>query len=246
MLGHNLWLVTRNKKNRKVRVEVNTSDTFPASDSAVRSERIADFRLVTPNGSRAITHYAAEENSLVAEVEILDAAPFYVALELRPHPITLAAEKFAHYIADEDAEKFAPDEVTAPQRESYAKFAKSFYQTKGEQTNGVFNLTLGQRFEIVPQTPFLEVGENAKIKVLVLFEGKPMKNLRVSFGGENLNNGNYVAHARTNADGTAEIEIGAASELCFLRTHFIRPHTDAENFEWESFWASLTFDFSQI
>ncbi|MGI8640877.1 MAG: hypothetical protein ACR2MG_13145 [Pyrinomonadaceae bacterium] len=117
LLGHNLWLVAKDEKD-KITIEVNTSDNFPVSDSAVKPERVADFRLVSASDSMPITNYEVKENSLVACVKPNKNACF-AALELHSHPITLESEKFAGYIRSEDAEKFvAPQfvsgETTAP------------------------------------------------------------------------------------------------------------------------------------
>lgn len=239
VFGHNLWLVAKKEANR-VRLEINTSDVFPESDSAVKAERVKDFRVVSPDESAPIEDYRTEETSLVAEVE--SGASFYAALELYAHPITLESAKFASYVRHENAEEsvapfFVAGQTSAPQRESYAKFAKVHCAVN--RTDDVFNTPIKHRFEIVPQTALADL-RGGKFIVQTLFEGAPLANLRVSIGGENLNGGKYVAHARTNADGLAELPIENGGHW-FVRTHYIRPHADAENFDWESFWASLTF-----
>ena len=237
VLGHNLWLVAR-KDAAKFRIVANTSDVFPESDSAVKPERVKDFRIVTKRGSAPVENYRVEENSLVAEAEATE--NFYAAIELHPHPITLEVEKFIGYIKHEDApeaimQKFSGNAPIPPQRESYAKFAKVFCRVN--ESNENFNLPVGHRFEIVPQSD-LRVG---KMVVQVLFEGKPLENLRVSCGGEGINGGQYLAHARTDADGLAEIEIERAGHW-FVRTHYIRQLADRTDFDWESFWSAVTFD----
>lgn len=239
VFGHNLWLIAK-KEARKIRLEINTSDVFPESDSAVKPERVKNFRIVSSEKSEAVENYRAEENSLVADVE--SDTSFYAALELCAHPITLESEKFASYIRHENAEAavatlFVADQTAAPQRESYAKFAKVFCDAN--QTGANFNLNIGQRFEIVPQTAFADL-RDGKLIVQTLFEGAPLAGLRVSVGCENTNGGKYVAHSWTDANGLAEIAVGNGGHW-FVRTHYIRPHSDAENFDWESFWASLTF-----
>jgi len=243
ILGHNLWLVAKDEKDETI-VEVNTSDSFPLSDSAVKPERVADFRLISKIDSIPITNYEIKENWLVASIAPNKNACF-AALELRPHPITLEAEKFAGYIKSEDAERFvAPPFVSGktpqPQRESYTKYAKVLLDAPGEKQSNDFSFAAGQRFEIIPQSnpSMLQTGE--KLSVKVLFEGKPITGLRVSSGCENLNEGKYLAHAQTDENGLATVEISGAG-LWFVRTHFIRPHSDLDNFDWESFWASLTF-----
>lgn len=237
ILGHNLWLVAKDEQP-DIKIEVITSDKFPESDSAVKPERIADFRALTENGSIELADYKSEGNSLVANLKTEDKIKL-VALELRPHPIDLEAGKFAGYIKSEAAEKsvaqqFIIGETLEPQRESYAKFAKVLLE------NEAFDKIVGQKFEIVLESNPAQIKTVGKLKVKVLFEGKPLENLRVSIGAENLNDGKYLAHAQTNGNGIAEVEI-PRSGLWFIRTHFIRPHSDTENFEWESFWASVTF-----
>ena len=243
ILGHNLWLVAKDEKD-KIIIEVNTSDNFPLSDSAVKPERVADFRLVSANDSTPITNYEIRENSLVASIAPNEFACF-AALELRPRPIILESEKFAGYIKSEDAEKFvAPQfvsgETTVPQRESYTKYAKVLLDAPGEKQSNDFSFAAGHRVEIIPQANPSTVQAGEKLPVKVLFEGNPISGLRVSSGCENLNNGKYAAHTRTDEDGLATVEISGKG-LWFVRTHFIRPHTDANNFDWESFWASITF-----
>jgi len=238
IFGHNLWLIGK-KDQRKIRIEVNTSDVFPESDSAVKPERIADFRIVSKKNSAPIENYRVEGNSLVADVENVDA--FYAALELLAHPITLEGEKFAGYVAAENAEAFvkpffSAGKTTAPQRESYSKFAKAYFESKQMDA---FGLIAGHKLEIVPQNAFADLREG-KLVVKITFEGEPIAGLRVSNGCAELNGGKYLNHTLSDADGLAELRIESGGHW-FVRTHFIRPHWDAENFDWESFWASLTF-----
>lgn len=237
ILGHNLWLVAKDERG-EIKIEVVTSDKFPESDSAVKPTRIADFRVFAENGSIKITDYKTEENSLVARLKKEEKANL-VALELFSHPIVLEAEKFAGYIKSEAAEtsvapQFVEGETTKAQRESYAKFAKVLIDDNS------FDKIVGQKFEIVLQSNPSELKTGEKLKVKVLFDGKPIENLRVSVGAENLNGGKYLAHSQTDENGLTELEIFGAGRW-FARTHFIRPHFDSANFDWESFWASVTF-----
>ena len=236
IFGHNLWLVAKDEPD-EIRIEVITSDKFPESDSAVRPERIRDFRVFSGNGWTEINDFQTAENSLVARLKNKKAQ--LATLELYPHPIVLEAEKFAGYIKSEDAETLvSPDfikgETTKPQRESYAKFAKVLIK------NESFESVVGHRLEIIPQMNPSDLKSDEKFPVKVLFDGKPLKNLRVSSGAENLGGGKYAAHSLTDENGLAKISVSGAG-LWFVRTHFIRPHFDKDEFDWESFWASVTF-----
>ena len=243
IFGHNLWLVVKNEKTR-IRIEANTGDHFPESDSAVKPARVADFRIISSNGFAPITNYRVEENSLVADVPTENNKLFCVALALYAHPITLEAGKFAGYIKEENAGEavkpnFVAGQTAAPQRESYTKFAKVLLESGAAQTDDISNLIAGHRLEIVPQIAPSEINDNRMFPVQVLFEGKPMAGLRVSSGCEELNGGKYSSHTLTDENGRANVVIPESGHW-FARTHFIRPHTDQENFDWESFWASIT------
>lgn len=239
IFGHNLWLVGKDETAEKTKIEINTGDDFPASDSAVKTERIAGFKVLSENGAQNISDFTVEGKSLTAIVEEKPKTAFVAGIELLPHPITLEADRFAHYIEDEDAEVFTkPDfiigETLAEQRESYAKFAKVLVKNNAENTE-VFTQKISHKFEIV----LMEISAK-HLRVQVLFENTPVENLRVSSGAENLNGGKYSAHTRTDENGFAEIEITQNGHW-FVRSHLIRRHSDTSNFEWESFWASVTF-----
>jgi hypothetical protein len=244
VLGHNLWLVGKNEQTR-IRISANTGDKFPESDSAVKPERVADFRLISLSGFKSITNYRVEENSLVADIPTDNNSFLCVALALYAHPITLEVKKFAGYINEENAQEFVKpnfmaEQSTEPQRESYTKFAKVLLGSAETQLNDISALIAGHRLEIVPQIAPAGAGNDRMLPVQVLFEGKPMAGLRGSSGCESLNDGKYLSHTLTNENGMTEVEISGSGHW-FARTHFIRPHLDRENFDWESFWASVTF-----
>ncbi|MEJ7578397.1 MAG: DUF4198 domain-containing protein [Pyrinomonadaceae bacterium] len=243
LLAHNLWLVAKNKTiadDERLRIEINTSDHFPVSESAVKPERIADFRCFSSDGSVAITEHRVENQSLVAHVK--RNRQCLVALALYPHPINLDAEKFRAYISEEEASAEVCERLPAegaPQRESYTKYAKAL--VKGENGSGeIFRRVVGHKLEIIPEQNPCDLGGSGRLPVQVLFDGAPLAGLRVSSGCEQLNEGGYAAHTRTDGDGRAMVEL-TASGYWFIRTHFIRSHPDARIADWESFWASLTF-----
>lgn len=236
--GHNLWLVAK-EKDSEISIEAVTSDTFPESDSAVKPERVASFRVYDENSIADIENFEIQGEVLAGKIKSTDKASV-AALELYPHPIVLEAEKFAGYIKSEDAEnlvapRFVAGETIAPQRESYAKFAKVLLKNGGENKD-IFMKNVGHRLEIIPA----ELPHGKRLRVQVIFEGKPIGNLRVSAGAENFNGGKYSVHTRTDEQGFAEIEI-AQNGHWYLRTFLIRPHSDTQNYEWESFWASMSF-----
>lgn len=238
LFGHNFWITAKDEGEATI-VEMITSDCFPESDAVLKRERIKDFRAYADDGdSFPAADFEIREKTLVARFAASEKIKL-AALELDAHPIVLEAAKFAGYIRSEAAENsvapaFVEGATSAPQRESYAKYAKTLIK------NEAYAAAVGHQFEIVLQNNPARLKAGEKLRVKVLFGGAATENLRVSSGAENLNDGRYAAHALTDENGAAEIET-ARRGLCFVRTHLIRPHHDRENYEWESFWASITF-----
>ena len=86
ILGHNLWLVAKDEPD-EIKIEVVTSDKFPESDSAVKPERIKDFRGFFGNESFEIKDFETAENSLVARLK--NKKTELAELELYPHLIVI-------------------------------------------------------------------------------------------------------------------------------------------------------------
>lgn len=245
ILGHNFWLVggeQRAPAAAALRVEAHVGHHFPIGESAIAPERIADFRLLAPQGATPIDRYRVEGTALVAEISAAGAGTQMAVLTLHPRPITLAAEKFAGYIREEEAEAFVmpafqPGLTDAAQHEMYSKYAKAILRAQDDE---VACRVVGQKMEIVPERSPATLRAGDRLPVRILFDGAPITGVRVSSGCDQLQQGGYVAHARTDVAGRAEIELSSGGHW-FVRAHYIRRHPDPQLAEWESFWPSLTF-----
>ena len=71
VFAHDLWLVPATLSvapGTRVAVMLNTGDTFPISDAAVKPERIERAGLTSADGSTPLTIFRTEGNSTVADV----------------------------------------------------------------------------------------------------------------------------------------------------------------------------------
>ena len=95
----------------------------------------------------------------------------------------------------------------------------------------------GLPLEIVPlKNPFtLKKGD--ALPVRVLFHGKPLPEANV--GWQAPGDGTPRGYVRTDAAGEALVPVGRTGLLTLRLTHMTRPNT--ADYEWESFWTSLTF-----
>ncbi|HEU0185149.1 MAG TPA: DUF4198 domain-containing protein [Blastocatellia bacterium] len=243
--GHNFWLIAKRHlapQEGKLRVEAHTGHHFPVGESAISPERIADFRLISPNGEAPILDYRVEGAALVAEVTAQDAGARMAALTLHPRSITLEPDLFAKYIEEEDsAEAVAPDfqpgVTRSAQHEVYSKYAKAIL---ANDDNDVACRIVGQKMEIVLERNPAKLSAGDRLPVRVLFDGAPIPGVRVSSGCDRLSDGGYASHTRADAEGRAEVKLPVSGQW-FLRSHYIRRHPDTQVADWESFWPSVTF-----
>lgn len=248
ILGHNLWLIAERKLNDskdRLRLEINTSDLFPKSESAIDPDRIAEFSLLQAGRRRRPAEYRVEGASLTTEVELSATGTLLAALTLHPRLIRLEPEKFLHYLLEEESHNVIALREQSGLRDSagrevYTKYAKTILQP-GERQDESFKQPLGQRLEIIPAVNPCLLRAGDRLAVQALFEGAPAAGVRASIGCDQLNDGAYHSHARTDDEGWAEFAITAAGRW-FVRTHLIRPHHKVETADWESHWSSLTFE----
>lgn len=242
LLGHNFWVIAGQQCNDALRVEAHVGHHFPQSESAILPERVADFRLISTCGERPLDDGKVEGTALVTEIANTCSGATMTALSLHPRSITLAEKSFTKYILEEDAlvsvtPHFMPGVTTAEQHEIYSKYAKAILATAHDE---VVCRPVGQPMEIVPERNPVTMKPGERLPLRVLLDGKPISGVRVSSSCDQLTQGGYAAHTRTDADGRAVIALSVGGHW-FVRAHLIRRHPDATVAQWESFWPSLTF-----
>jgi Domain of unknown function (DUF4198) len=245
LVGHNFWMIAGQRRNQTLRVEAHVGHHFPNGESAIAPERIADFRLISTCGERPLGDCSIDGTALVTKAANICSGATMTVLSLHPRAITLAENSFTKYIQEEDALAFvAPDFVPgvtmAEQHEVYSKYAKAILATAHDE---LVCRPVGQKMEIVPERNPATMKPGEQLPLRVLLDGAPISGVRVSSGCDQLAQGGYATHARTDDDGRAEIALPIAGHW-FVRSHLIRRHLNAgvaEGAQWESFWPSLTF-----
>lgn len=165
-------------------------------------------------------------------------------------PIELPAREFDAYLKEEGldaplaARRMA--RTTAPGRERYRRCAKAWLS--GDDASRATR-PLGLPLEIVP---LAAPGEDPKLQVMVLAEGRPLAHALVKAwrapldtrgmapDPETRDSTGVVVKVRTDPQGRATLPVRAAGEWLVSVVHMV-PSRDPEQADWESTWASLTF-----
>jgi len=244
--AHDLWLLSSSfiiKPGQIVRVAANSGDSFPKSTAAVTPDRVARCALVTAAETIPLDKLQVQGDSLVITAQPKRPGNAIVELVLRPRLITLPADKFTEYLAEEGLTEVIEARRAAGAdkqegRERYAKSAKALLQV-GAKDDVTYARLLGHRLEIVPdRNPYtLKVG--SRLKVQVIYEGLPLAKAQVESGSTAMS-GNKVK-TRTNESGLATIELSTPG-LWYIHALQMVPLRNDPEADWESSWATLTFE----
>lgn len=206
-------------------------DPVPRGDSLIKSFTIREAALEhSINGS--------ENQEPAGYARLFRPGVAVIGYQSKPYPLELSAEKFNEFLAQEGlddirAQRHRRGEDAKPDREQFSRFAKAVV---GTGAGAKLNQPFGWRFEIVPETNPLE---GTLLGVRVLLDQKPVRAALVTA----INRDDEAArvHARTNADGRAVLALPKAG-VWQIKCVALVPAAAKSGFEWESLWASLTFE----
>jgi hypothetical protein len=201
------------------------------------------FQLFHGKETLDLAPLSREDKTPFARVTVRSAGTHLIALDRASHLITLDADKFNRYLAEEGldavlAERRKAGEDKLPGRERYSRYLKSLLQV-GAERDDTARKVLGQRLEIVPQANPYRLKPGDLLTVRVLFEGKPLAGARV-FALRRQGDKTHTQKATTSAEGLATVKLDAAGPWLIRLVHLRRAVKDADA-DWESFWAALTF-----
>jgi len=235
--AHDLWLIPPAKASAKepLKVLAVSGGEFPKGEQPDPS-KFAKRRAFDPAGKESaleagpIAFAPAKAGIHIAAVET---TPKLIAMEADAFNAYLVSDGLPHIYALRAKEK----SLDKPAKERYSKSPKCLIRV-GDGKDGDPCRAVGLPLEIVPlQNPFeRKVGDALRVKVL--FQTKPLADANLGWhhagGGED-----PVGTVRTNAKGEALIPIAQAGLMAIRLTHMTRPK--AQDYEWESYWTTLTF-----
>lgn len=251
-IAHDCWLMPaafRTDVGQPIDVAVEVGDRFGASDSATKVERVASLTARGP-GSAAPFDLS---DLRVADVRLLGtfipATPgtWLIACEIKPRFIELDADQFNEYLlhdglAEVHALRKERGQLGAKGRERYARSIKTFVRAGSPAAEDrTFAQVLGTLVELVPEADPLALAVGDRLPVRLLFGGKPCAGHAVAATTADHSGGGFLASARTDADGRASFAIDRPGRW-LVRTICMREAPGDPEVDWESFWATLTFD----
>jgi uncharacterized GH25 family protein len=151
-----------------------------------------------------------------------------VGYRSKPARVYLTAEAFARFLREEG---FAQIEPLA-HAETFTRFAKSVLVS---ESDAPANVDFGWRFEIVPESA---VNGARPLRVRVVLEGKPLAGALVT--AIHRDDPRARIALRTDRAGVATLPLQKSGVWLVKTVALISPRAGKN--EWETLWASLTFE----
>lgn len=228
-------------QDEKARIFCNSTDNFLEGDVVISPERIKSCKVSGMNENIEISDFYPEGKSLAFNVPKLQDGLYYVQIILKSRIIDLNAEKFTSYLLHEnlseilnliETQKLHKDVF----KEEYTHHAKSLIQV-GQPTGDLdLSIPLGHKIEIIPESNPQKLRTGDILTVRVLYEGQPLSFATISYG-----NSQYPYTNQTDEHGRAKIKLWRQGRW-FIHTIHMVPSKRLDEIDWESFWATFTFE----
>ena len=219
--AHDFWIepsTFRPEPGKSFTAALRVGENFEGEAVPRRSARIASFVVRSASGEQPVNGF--ENQDPAGFVKLDEAGTAVIAYRGNPTPHELPSAKFTQFLKEEGITGITP--TSARQRERFYRFAKSIVGP----TSDVAERPFGWRFELVP----------AGTGFRLLFEGKPLPGALVFAISPT---GNRLT-ARTDANGNVSFNLAKGAWL--IKSTHVLPAPKGSEFDWESLWASLTFE----
>lgn len=222
--------------------------TFSKSENSIARDRLRDLSVVSPTGH---SHPDRSQWSVTGDTSILTVqttvpGTYVIGASLLPREITLKASEFNSYLAEDGI----PDVLAARKKngemgkdatERYSKHIKAMLQV-GSNRSGDFSAVLGYPAEIVPLDNPYSIRAGGILRVRALVDGKAVGNQLVVSGARTQKGGVVrETRVRTDKSGVARVRLPSKGQW-YVKFIQMKPYQGAEKIDYESKWATLTFE----
>jgi uncharacterized GH25 family protein len=248
LFAHDLYIMPetfRVEPGQNVAIELHNGDAFPDSEGPPAVARLQNTRLLGKGATVELKDFREEHKALVTSVHIGDASggSLIVTATLSANSRQYDAKKFQYYLDEEGlamVSKYRQEhgEQDKPVKELYSKYAKALIVASSPSS--LSTKPAGLTIEIVPAVDPATLEPGTSMPIQVLFLGKPAAGLTIestwTTGGPG--KPSVVGHT----DGKGRLSIPLQGGKCRITTGYSRRYRDPSVADWETFFATLTFE----
>ena len=251
LLAHDLYVMPDRfilKPGQDLIVELHNGDAFPDSEGPPARERLHGTRILGNKGPIELKDFHEAHKGLATRVPIgeIGSGSFIITASLSANSRKYESAKFQAYLEDEGLTmvskyRAAHREQDQPVTELYSKYAKGLivYGTPSRFSTQPVGLTI----EIIPDIDPATLKAGASMPVHVLFEGRPLAGLTIETTWTTGAPGKPSVVGITDSKG--QLAIPLQTGKCRITTGYSQRYRDQSVANWETFFATLTFEVSR-
>jgi uncharacterized GH25 family protein len=230
--AHDFWIepsTFRPEAGKTFTASLRVGQDFVGDPVPRMASLIDSFVVRDAAGERVVNGF--ENQDPAGFVRIDGAGTAVIGYRSKAAPLEIPPEKFAQFLRDEGITGVAVPNT--PHREHFYRYAKSIVKVGTAAPSG-YDKPFNYRLELIPLT---NPAAPSALRVRLLFEQKPLAGALVT--AINRDDGARIT-ARSDGHGEASLQLPAGVWLV-KAVHLLKPSAK-DGAEWESLWASLTFE----
>lgn len=243
--AHDFWMeptTFRPAVGERVSLILRVGQDFSGNRQPYIPDWFSDYRVAGPDAERPVTGFPGDDPAggftpAVPGLHVVGYRSTRDYVELEP-------DLFRKYLRMEGMERIMAlraerGESNRPAHEFYSRCAKSLVLAGAAGPGSGHDRLLGYTLELVPERNPYALGAGATLPLRLLYEGEPLEGaLVIAFTRDQPES---KLEARTDAEGRVRLRLPHTGVWLVKAVHMVPAPPDAKA-EWESFWASLTFE----
>jgi uncharacterized GH25 family protein len=240
--AHDFWIEPTGfaaDLGRVVGVKLRVGQDFHGDPVPRRDELIGDFVVVDAGGRRQVV--GRDGSDPAGLLRVTSSGVMVIGYRSRPSPVTLPADKFTAYLKEEGLERViaARARSNASERDGREIFSRAAKSLVRSGTAGAGDRTLGFPIELVAERNPYQMKSGESLPVRLMYQNAPLAGaLIVAF---NQRHPYRKQRVRADRDGRATFTLDEPGPWMVKAVHMV-PAPAGSNADWESLWASLTFE----
>jgi len=242
--AHEFWLEAQpfyQKTDRTTEITINVGQQMDGQSLPNIPAWYRQFDAITSDGLKPVGGELGRDPA--GYVSIKTPGVYAIGYESMKKSVTLKPEKFTQYLKQEGLEKIIKyrDQLNESEKNGFELFyrnVKAIIKVGDKNEHNFYNYDFNHPLNISPlQNPY-ELSKGDDLRVQLTFKQKPAANLLLH--GKIKNKPEFDLSLRTDAKGYATIPLAHKGVWLLHTVEMIR--SEQPNIDWESYWASLTFE----
>jgi hypothetical protein len=259
LAAHEFWVTPSGwvlQPGGRATILANVGDQFPGANSFTTPDRIETIRLVGPATDMVIPPpYRREKDSLAADTQLPEAPGTYVGIVVvKPRAGEKSGPVFQQHIAHQGLDDVGEyrakhGETDKAVRERYSRYGKTLLRVGAGGTSTHVTTPVGLKIELVPEVDPTTLRAGSMLRVRLLLDGQPAPNALVGaiYASAKATPETWPLTGRTDAKGNVEFRLQDAGPWLIRAVRTVRRTGETGDLaaDWESYWASLSFQLAR-